>query len=156
VAYLPELLTKSIQRDQGNGDWFACFASVADACPGIEAVDCSVHDFHICVGLAKPEEHLEFQFNQFQFEFALMSRLRMVKTFIFFAALIVHWVGQFVAWSSAERSSSMRVLWNILATPLVHVSSSITNQYFWAIVTANSVLWAAILTYIVARFAQRH
>lgn len=80
----------------------------------------------------------------------------MVKTLIFFAVLIVHWVGQFAAWSCAERSVSMRVLWNILATPLVHLSSSITNQYFWAIVTTNSFLWAAILTYIVVRFALKH
>ena len=85
-----------------------------------------------------------------------MTRSHMVKTLIFFAILILHWVGQFVAWSYAERNGSMRVLWSILATPFVHVSSSIANQYFWVIVTANSVLWAATLTYLVARFALKH
>jgi hypothetical protein len=108
------------------------------------------------VRLAKPKEHFQFQFNQLEFEFALTRQWQMLKTLVFFAILIVHWIGQFVAWSYAERSGSMRLLWSILGTPLVHLSSSIANQYFWAAATANSVLWAAILTYVVARFALRH
>jgi hypothetical protein len=73
---------------------------------------------------------------------------------------IVHSVGQFIAWSYADSpvhsSSSMRVLWNILATPLFHVSGSFADHYFWPIAIANSVLWAAILTYVIARFALRN
>lgn len=80
----------------------------------------------------------------------------MVKTLVFFGVLVIHWVIQFVAWSAAERSAPMRVLWNILATPLVHLGGSVTNQHFWIVATANSILWAAILTYVVARFALKH
>ena len=77
----------------------------------------------------------------------------MVKTLIFSGVLILHWIVQFMAWSYAERSAPMRVLWNILATPLMHVGGSITNQYFWIVATANSVLWAAALTFVVTRYA---
>ena len=80
----------------------------------------------------------------------------MVKTIVFFSILILHWSAQFIAWSYTERSASVRVLWNILATPLVHVSGSFANQYFCTVATANSLLWAAVLTYFVARFALRH
>jgi hypothetical protein len=58
-----------------------------------------------------------------------------------------------MAWSYAESSAPMRLLWTVLAMPLVHVSGSIANQYFWVVATANSGLWAAILTYVVARLA---
>jgi hypothetical protein len=80
----------------------------------------------------------------------------MGKTFVFFGILTVHWVAQFLAWSYAERSAAIRLLWKILATPLVHAAGSFANQYFWAVATANSILWAAILTYVVARLAMRH
>jgi len=80
----------------------------------------------------------------------------MARILIFVSILVVHWTAQFLAWSYALRNGSMRVLWSILATPLVHLNTSIGNQYFWVIATANSVLWAAILTYVFARFTLRH
>jgi hypothetical protein len=67
----------------------------------------------------------------------------MAKPLVFIGVLIFHWAVQFLAWSYAERSSAMRLLWNILATPLIHVAGALTNQYFWIIATANSLLWAA-------------
>jgi len=73
----------------------------------------------------------------------------MPKTLLFLVILIVHWVMQFLAWSYAESSGSMRVLWNVLATPLVHVTGSLANEYFWAIASLNSFLWAAALTFII-------
>jgi len=115
-------------------------------------VDCPVHDIYLGVGLAKPEKHSEFKFH----EFALMRGSAIVKALLFFGILILHWILQFTTWSYAERSAPMRVLWNVLATPLLHVGGSFANQYFWTVATANSVLWAAILTYVVPRLAPRH
>jgi len=77
----------------------------------------------------------------------------MPKPLLFFVILIVHWVAQFLAWSYAESSGSMRVLWNVLATPLVHVAGSLANEYFWMIASLNSRLWATALTFIIATFA---
>jgi hypothetical protein len=52
--------------------------------------------------------------------------------------------------------SSMKVLSDILAIPLLQVSGSYTIRYYGAIATANSVLWAAVLTYVIVRLASRH
>jgi hypothetical protein len=79
----------------------------------------------------------------------------MAKVLVFSGALILHWGLQFITWSYAARSALMRILWNILATPLIHVSGPIANQYFWIVATANSVLWAIVTTYIVARYVLR-
>ena len=83
-----------------------------------------------------------------------MKRSRTTRSLVFVAILILHWTTQFVAWSYAERSSSPHVLWNILATPIVHLSDSATDRYFWTVVTANSILWASVLTYVIGLFAK--
>ena len=80
----------------------------------------------------------------------------MARVVLFFGVLIAHWIMQFMAWGYAGRSGPMRLLWKILATPLVHAAGSLANEHFWIVATANSVLWAGILTYVVARYALRH
>lgn len=81
----------------------------------------------------------------------------MVRALIFLGVLILHWSLQFIAWSYAESSVRWRVLWDVLATPLVHLfSGSITDRYFWIVVTANSALWATVLTYVLSRFTSRN
>jgi hypothetical protein len=72
----------------------------------------------------------------------------MPKIVIFSGVLILHWIAQFLAWSYAERSAAMRIIWIVLATPIVHAGGSVASQYFWILVTANSVLWASIVTYL--------
>jgi hypothetical protein len=84
-----------------------------------------------------------------------MKRLPMTKVLVFSGVLIIHWGLQFISWSYAERSALMRILWNILATPLIHVSGPIAIQYFWIVATANSVLWAIVTTYVVSRYLLR-
>ena len=81
----------------------------------------------------------------------------MAKTLLFFTILAVHWIAQFIALSYADayRKGPGRILWRILATPLVHMSASITNEYFWTVVTANSILWAAVVTYVLGRCGLR-
>jgi hypothetical protein len=80
----------------------------------------------------------------------------MTKPLIFCGVLIVHWIAQFLAWSYSERSASMRVLWKVLAAPLVHLAGPFATQYFWVVASLNSALWAAVITYIVTRYAMRH
>jgi hypothetical protein len=74
---------------------------------------------------------------------------RSVKTFSFVAILVGHWIAQFVAWAMAERTSSLHVVWGILSSPLIQLSGSLTDQYFWVIATANSILWAAVVTWVI-------
>jgi hypothetical protein len=71
---------------------------------------------------------------------------------VFSGVMLGHWMAAFVTWAYAQRSGLMRLLWNILAAPLIHLTGSLTIQYFWAIATINSALWAAAATYLVARF----
>jgi hypothetical protein len=60
---------------------------------------------------------------------------------------------QFLAWSYAESSGSIRVLWNVLAAPLVHLTGPLANEYFGVIVSLNSFLWAIALTLIIDNLA---
>jgi hypothetical protein len=76
----------------------------------------------------------------------------MTKTLVFIGIMLLHWIVQFVAWSEAARSAFMRILWGILGVPLVLLCGSITNQYFWLIATANSILWAVVWTYVLFRY----
>jgi hypothetical protein len=75
------------------------------------------------------------------------------KMTVFLGILVVHWIVQFVAWSYAERNYLMRLLWKIWSTPLLEATGSLANEYFWFVATANSLLWSAALTYVVARYA---
>lgn len=76
----------------------------------------------------------------------------MARSLAFLGILIFHWSLQFLAWSFAERNAFARLLWQILAAPLIYLFDSIANHYFGAIVTANSIIWAMVLTYIIFRF----
>jgi hypothetical protein len=80
-----------------------------------------------------------------------MGKARIIRLSVFLSVLAVHWALQFVAWSYAERGGTVRVLWNILATPLIHASGSLANQFFWVITFVNSLLWAAAITFAIAR-----
>ncbi len=95
-----------------------------------------------------------------------MKRSRILNTLIFLATFFAHSVAQFFAFgyadSPAHSSEAMRMLWNILAAPLFHLTGSLANvrswaeHYFLVIGIANSFLWAAILTFVVARFLLGH
>ena len=79
--------------------------------------------------------------------------LKFVSFGIFFT---VHWVAQFLSWSYAERSTVGGLCWAILATPLIHLGGSLSNEYFWAITVLNSALWAAVLTILVFKLSSKH
>ena len=80
----------------------------------------------------------------------------MMKILSFSGFLAVHWIAQFLSWTYAERSSVAHSCWAVLATPLVHLSGSLSNQYFWIITVLNSALWAAVLTFFVFRLNSKH
>jgi hypothetical protein len=79
----------------------------------------------------------------------------MARLGIFAGVLIVHWTSQFLAEAYAESSTAMRVLDRVLAVPLVSIAGPLTLEYYWAVATVNSALWAAVLTYVIARYAFR-
>ncbi len=90
------------------------------------------------------------------FEGSILKGSGMGRALVFCGILIFHWISQFLAWTYAEHNALMRLLWNILATPLIHAAGSYNNQYFWVVASLNSLLWAAVLTYFVTRFALKH
>ena len=84
-------------------------------------------------------------------------RSKPILRFVSFGILFsVHWVAQFLSWSYAARSTVGRLCWAILATPLIPLSGSLSNEYFWAITVLNSALWAAVLTILVFKLASKH
>ena len=62
---------------------------------------------------------------------------------------------QFLTWTYAEHNVWARILWKILATPLIYALGAFTNQYFWVVMSLNSVVWAAVLTYIMSQYRSR-
>jgi hypothetical protein len=77
----------------------------------------------------------------------------MIKTLVFFGFLFTHWIAQFIAWSYTRGNAPARVLWIVLATPLIYVVGSLADEYFWIVASLNSVLWATALTYVTNRYA---
>jgi hypothetical protein len=47
------------------------------------------------------------------------------------------------------------LLFDLLAAPLIHLAGSRTDEYFLMLSVPNSLLWAAALTYLAARFRTR-
>jgi hypothetical protein len=84
-----------------------------------------------------------------------MRSTAMLKIVSFGILFTVHWVAQFLSWTYATSSTVGRWCWAILATPLIPLSGSLSNQYFWTITVLNSALWAAVLTFLISRFASK-
>jgi uncharacterized membrane protein len=78
-----------------------------------------------------------------------------IKVLSFAAFLTAHWTAQFVFWSYAQEGSLSHSGWMILATPLFHLTGSLSSRYFWVISVLNSGLWASILTFFLLKFIQR-
>ena len=89
-----------------------------------------------------------------------------IRALVFISIFVVHSVVQFMAFAIADSpthsSALMRLLWSVLAAPLFPLLASLMNESFWLgqsvwiIGIANSVLWAAVLTYITVRLITRH
>jgi hypothetical protein len=77
-----------------------------------------------------------------------------MRVLLFALIFAAHWVAQFLAWSLAEKSAALRLVWNILAAPLIHVGGSLVESQFWMVASLNSALWAAVLTGLIWYFGK--
>jgi hypothetical protein len=78
----------------------------------------------------------------------------MTKVVIFCGILIVHWAGQFLAWSYANAVFPHPLAWEILSAPLMLVADALPRGAFWVMATLNSALWAAVGTYLIRLLAR--
>jgi hypothetical protein len=80
----------------------------------------------------------------------------MRKVFLFSGVLISHFTLQFASWSYSDspwlRNSATRIVFYILATPILLLGGLFTNVHFWILATTNSVVWAMIISFIAARY----
>lgn len=68
---------------------------------------------------------------------------------------VTHWIAQAIAWANASRDAEWHVLFGVLGLPLVHLAGSRTDDYFLLLSVPNSLIWAAALTALAARFRSR-
>jgi hypothetical protein len=71
---------------------------------------------------------------------------------VFLSFFVGHWIAQTIAWANASRSEDWYLLFGLLGMPLVHLAGSRTDDYFLPLSVPNSLLWAAALTALAARF----
>jgi hypothetical protein len=84
---------------------------------------------------------------------ALSDNLATALVFLsFFAA---HWIAQAMAWANASRGTDWYLLFGLLGLPLIHLAGSQSDNYFLLLSVPNSLIWAAGLTYLAARFRSR-
>ena len=76
----------------------------------------------------------------------------MKKALIFAGFFVVHSVTQFWSWAYALRDSTASQFWAILSAPLVPLAGFLASQYFWIVAEINSLLWAAVLSFVIFRF----
>ena len=74
---------------------------------------------------------------------------------VFLSFFVAHWIAQAMAWANASRSEDWYLLFGLLGMPLVHLAGSRTDDYFLLLSVPNSLLWAAALTALAARFRSR-
>ena len=74
---------------------------------------------------------------------------------VFVCFFVAHWIAQAMAWANSSRDVQWHLLFGLLGLPLVHLAGSHTDDYFLILSVPNSLLWAAALTYLVARFRAR-
>lgn len=75
--------------------------------------------------------------------------------FVFLSFFVAHWIAQAMAWANASRDTDWHLLFGVLGMPLVHLAGSRTDDYFLLLSVPNSLMWAAALTYLAARFRSR-
>ena len=74
---------------------------------------------------------------------------------VFVSFFVAHWIAQAMAWANSSRDEDWHLLFGLLGMPLVHLAGSHTDDYFLALSVPNSLLWAAALTSVAARFRAR-
>jgi hypothetical protein len=79
----------------------------------------------------------------------------LASAMVFLSFFVAHWIAQAMAWANASTNMAWRLLFDLLAAPLIHLAGSRTDEYFLMLSGPNSLLWAAALTYLAARFRTR-
>lgn len=74
---------------------------------------------------------------------------------VFLSFFVAHWIAQAMAWANASRAANWHQLFGVLGLPLIHLAGSRTDDYFLLLSVPNSLLWAAALTALAARFRSR-
>ncbi len=74
---------------------------------------------------------------------------------VFLSFFVADWVAQAMAWANSSRNADWHLLFGLLGMPLIHLAGSRTDDYFLLLSVPNSLLWAAALTYLAARFRTR-
>ena len=74
---------------------------------------------------------------------------------VFLSFFVAHWIAQAMAWANASRGENWYLLFGLLGMPLVHLGGSRTDDYFLLLSVPNSLIWAAALTALAARFRSR-
>jgi hypothetical protein len=74
---------------------------------------------------------------------------------VFLSFFVAHWIAQALAWANSSRDMEWHLLFGLLGMPLVHLAGSRTDDFFLLLSVPNSLLWAAALTYLAARFRAR-
>ena len=74
---------------------------------------------------------------------------------VFLSFFVAHWMAQAMAWANASRDANWHLLFGLLGLPLIHLAGSRTDDYFLLLSVPNSLLWAAGLTALAARFRAR-
>jgi hypothetical protein len=74
---------------------------------------------------------------------------------VFLSFFVAHWLAQAIVWANASRSMDWYLLFGLLGLPLIHLAGSHTDDYFLLLSVPNSLLWAAGLTWLAARFRAR-
>jgi hypothetical protein len=74
---------------------------------------------------------------------------------VFVCFFVAHWIAQAMACANASRSEDWYLLFGLLGMPLVHLAGSRTDEYFLLLSVPNSLIWAAALTALAARFRSR-
>ena len=76
----------------------------------------------------------------------------MKKALIFGLLFAVHSGAQFWSWAYALRNNTASQFWDILSAPLIPLAGYLASQYFWIVAELNSLLWAAVLSFVFFRF----
>jgi hypothetical protein len=79
----------------------------------------------------------------------------LASAMVFLSFFVSHWIAQAMAWANASRSEDWYLLFGLLGMPLVHLAGSRTDEYFLLLSVPNSLIWAAALTALAARFRSR-
>jgi hypothetical protein len=89
-------------------------------------------------------------------ELRITTTKAMTISIVFLAIFAIHLMAQFISWSAYGHAQYANYLWSVLAFPLLYLLSYFVDQYFWAVILLNSLVWAITITFVIARIARMY